>query len=180
MAVVHGIVTRLHGDISVYSEQGQGTSFKIYLPVVEAQIKEIQESLIGPIPTGNERILIVDDDPSIVQLGRKMLKGLGYEVTAFTNSMETLHEFRKKPGNFDLVITDMTMPNLTGVGLAKQILTIQPDMPIILCTGFSEMINEEKAKSLGIRAFIMKPVIRTDLAQSVRKVLDSSKNGQKS
>jgi YesN/AraC family two-component response regulator len=94
--------------------------------------------------------------------------------------METLHEFRKGPGNFDLVITDMTMPNLTGAELARQILTIQPDMPIILCTGFSEMINEEKAKSLGIRAFIMKPVIRTDLAQSVRKVLDSSKNRQKS
>jgi PAS domain S-box-containing protein len=180
MAVVHGIVTRLQGDISVYSEQGQGTSFEIYLPIVEAQVEEIQEGLIGPVPIGNERILIVDDDPSIVQLSRKMLEYLGYEVTAFTNSMETLHEFQKRPGNFDLVITDMTMPNMTGAELAKQILTIQPDMPIILCTGFSEMMNEEKAKSLGIRAFIMKPVNRTDLAESVRNVLDSSKNEQKS
>ncbi len=180
MAVVHGIVTRLQGDISVYSEQGQGTSFEIYLPTVEAQVEEIQEDLIGPVPIGNERILIVDDDPRIVQLSRKMLEYLGYEVTAFTNSMETLHEFKKGPGNFDLVITDMTMPNMTGAELSKQILTIQPDMPIILCTGFSEMMNEEKANSLGIRAFIMKPVNRTDLAESVRNVLDSSKNEQKS
>jgi PAS domain S-box-containing protein len=180
MAVVHGIVTRLQGDISVYSEQGQGTSFEIYLPIVEAQVEEIQEGLIGPVPIGNERILIVDDDPSIVQLSRKMLEYLGYEVTAFANSMETLQEFKKGPDNFDLVITDMTMPNMTGAELATQILTIQPDMPIILCTGFSEMMNEEKAKSLGIRAFIMKPVNRTDLAESVRQVLDSSKNQHKS
>lgn len=97
MAVVHGIVTRLHGDISVYSEPGQGTSFKIYLPVVETQIQETQDNLVAPVPTGDERIIIVDDDASIAQLNRKTLEGLGYKVTALTNSVDTLNEFQKDP-----------------------------------------------------------------------------------
>jgi PAS domain S-box-containing protein len=176
MAVVHGIVTHLHGDISVYSDPGMGTTFKIYLPVVESQTEETQDDLVSSLPSGNERILVVDDEVNIVELSSKMLEGLGYEVTAFTNSMDALHEFQKEPDNFDLIITDMTMPNLTGAELSKQILTIQPDFPIILSTGFSEVINEEKAKSLGIRDFIMKPVVRSNLAMSVRKVLDSSEN----
>lgn len=104
-----------------------------------------------------------------------MLASLGYKVTFFTDSIKTLEEFQKDPGRYDLVITDMTMPNMTGVELAGQIMTTRPGMPVIICTGFSEMIDEEKAAALGIRALIMKPVIRADLAKAVRQALDLSK-----
>jgi PAS domain S-box-containing protein len=173
LSVVHGIVTRLHGDISVHSEPGKGTTFIIYLPTVPPSSADASPDLDSVnIPKGNERILLVDDDVTIAQLNSKTLAGLGYEVTSFTNSEDTLHEFQKRPDNFDLVITDMTMPDMTGAELAVQILKIKPGMPIILCTGYSEQINEEKAKSLGIRAFIMKPVKISKLTETIRKVLD--------
>ncbi|MBU0961103.1 MAG: response regulator, partial [Proteobacteria bacterium] len=124
------------------------------------------------IPTGNERILLVDDEEIIVKLGMQILKKLGYQVTAFTNSEEALHTFMHKPESFDLLITDLTMPRITGMQLAREALNIRADIPIILCSGFSELMNAEKAKSFGIREYIMKPIIKKDLAQVVRRVLD--------
>lgn len=175
LAAVHGIVTTIHGDISVYSEPGQGTTFIVYLPTVaEASRETTPDEDAAPIPMGNERILLVDDDASIVDLNRELLSGLGYEVTAYTSSVDTFDVFQNRPDSFDLVITDMSMPGMTGAKLAEEILTIRPGMPIILCTGFSEMINEEKARSLGIRAFIMKPYLKKDLAVTIRNVLDGS------
>ena len=173
LAVVHGIITSLKGDIKVYSEPGRGTTFEIYLPTVAAaSTRATQVEDVIHVPEGNERILLVDDDASIVQLNCKVLLGLGYKITAFTSSIEAFQEFQKNAGNFDLVITDMTMPGMTGAELAEKIFTIQPDFPIILCSGFSDLVNEEKARTLGIRAFVSKPVTRKDLAETIRKVLD--------
>jgi len=121
---------------------------------------------------GNERILLIDDEEQIVSMEQQMLENLGYEVTARTDSTEALKEFSQKPQNFDLVITDMTMPHMTGDELALKLLDIKPDIPVILCTGFNEDITEEKALAMGIQKFVMKPVIKNDLATTIRTVLD--------
>ena len=126
-------------------------------------------SIVG----GKERILFVDDEEVLVELGMNMLNGLGYDVVGRTSSVEALEVFRVRPRYFDLVITDMTMPNMTGVDLAKEMLMIRPDIPVILCTGFSEMISEEKARNIGIREFIMKPFLKNSLAMKIREVLDT-------
>lgn len=174
LSVVHGIITSLKGHIYVYSEIGRGTTFKIYLPTIvdTGSATAMQTEEISPIPTGHERILLVDDDADIVQLNHTILAGLGYHITPFTRGMDALQAFQQNPSQFDLLLTDMTMPDMTGTELAKEILTIRPEMPIVLSTGFSELVNAEKAKSLGIRAFTTKPVSRKDLAQTVRNVLD--------
>ncbi|MDD5759911.1 MAG: response regulator [Desulfobulbaceae bacterium] len=174
LAVVHGIITRLHGDIKVYSDKNKGAKFRICLPVSASYAESIQQKTPTHFPTGNEKILLVDDDVDLVQMTQKILESLGYQVTAFTSSLDALKKFHQEPYNFDLVITDMTMPNMTGAKLAEQILTIRPDTKIILCTGFSDLINEKKARAIGIRDYIMKPLTKNDLALAVRKVLDVS------
>ncbi|RLB17584.1 MAG: hypothetical protein DRG63_03560 [Deltaproteobacteria bacterium] len=171
LAVVHGIVKAHGGAITVESELGKGSTFHVYFPVIEGEEtpRETAEELI---PTGNERILFVDDEPSIADMGRQLLERLGYDVVTKTNSLEALELFRSEPERFDLVITDMTMPQMTGDRLAQKLLKIRPDIPIILCTGFSQRISEEKAREIGIRAFAMKPILKRDLGNIVRKVLD--------
>jgi DNA-binding NtrC family response regulator len=129
---------------------------------------EVAEHIVG----GKERILFVDDEESLVQLGKEMLIRLGYEVVGRVSSLEAREIFRSQPDRFDLVITDMTMPNMTGVELATELMRIRPNMPIILCTGFSEAISAEKAKSFGIRQFIMKPLIKHQIAAAIRRTLD--------
>ncbi len=123
---------------------------------------------------GKERILFVDDEAQIVRMSQQILEGLGYHVTARTSSIETLEAFRAAPDKFDLVITDTTMPNMTGVELARKLMEVRPDIPIIICTGFSEKISEDKAKTMGIRGYVMKPVVRSELAKKIREVLDQS------
>ena len=172
LSVVHGLVKSFSGDINVYSEPGKGTTFNIYLPVVQAKEEKILEESVLPLPRGDERILTVDDDESLVLMNQKILESLGYTVTATTSSVDALKLFREQPYDFDLVLTDMTMPQMHGIELAKQIFGVRANIPIIICTGFSELINDEKAKTLGIRGFIMKPVLKSDLARSVRKALD--------
>ena len=172
LSVIHGIVKNHRGDISVTSSPGKGTTFKVYLPITEdAEIATELEPSNGTVK-GNERILLIDDEEQIVSMEQQMLENLGYEVTARTDSTEALKEFSQQPQNFDLVITDMTMPQMTGDELAQKLLNIKPDIPVILCTGFNEDITEEKALSMGIQKFVMKPVIKNDLATTIRTVLD--------
>ena len=171
LSVVHGIIKTAGGEISVYSEPEKGTTFHVYLPRVEQKADGAAVKRSEPLPMGQGRILFIDDEPILVDIGKQMLERLGYEVMTRTSSTDALAVFHSMPDQFDLVITDMTMPNLTGDKLAQQILAVRPDIPIILCTGFSEVITEKKAKNLGIRAFIMKPFILQDLGRTVRKVL---------
>ena len=154
------------------SEPGKGTTFHVYFPVVEKEEK-IQEEDEGPIPRGNERILFVDDEQMILDIGNGVLEELGYDVITKKSSVEALDLFRAEPDRFDLVITDMTMPKMTGDQLSRELMKIRPDIPIILCTGFNPKISEEKAKEIGIKAFAMKPLVRKDMADIVRKVLDA-------
>ncbi|MFC1892260.1 PAS domain S-box protein, partial [Thermodesulfobacteriota bacterium] len=171
LAMVHGIVKSYGGDIIVESELGKGTTFAVYLPKIEAGVLPVEESVVE-FPKGNERILLIDDEKSMIDALQPMLESLGYKVTARTSSIEALEAFRNNPEGFDLVITDMTMPNMTGKDLAKEIMLIRSGMPIILCTGFSEQIDGEKAKAMGISSFLMKPIRMHDIANTLREVLD--------
>jgi PAS domain S-box-containing protein len=171
LAVVHGIVTHHGGAISAQSVLGRGASFQVYLPVREA------EPILAPPPTvslasGQERILFIDDEQALVSMGKAFLESLGYDVVIETSSREALALFIRQPDGFDLVITDMTMPEMTGERLAKELRRIRPDIPIILCTGFSHHLNEEEAKAIGIGAFLMKPFGLRELAETVWTVLE--------
>ena len=169
LAVVHGIVKRHGGTITVQSEQGKGTVFDIYIPAMEAVIDSSVET--GQVlPTGTERILLIDDEQSVVEMETAIFERLGYDVTSETDSSSALEIFRSKPGEFDLIITDFTMPNLTGIDLSKEIRRIRPDIPIILCTGFSEKVTEKGAMDLGVE-LAMKPFGMKQIAELVRKVL---------
>jgi signal transduction histidine kinase/ActR/RegA family two-component response regulator len=174
LSVIHGIVKNHGGDITVSSTPGKGTTFKVHLPMIDEVDTGIQPEPDNGATTGNERILLVDDEEQIVAMEQKMLENLGYQVTARTDSTEALEVFAKQPQDFDLVITDMTMPHMTGDQLAQKLLDIKPSLPVILCTGFNEVITEDKALSLGIQKFVMKPVVKNELATTIRTVLDQN------
>jgi signal transduction histidine kinase/CheY-like chemotaxis protein len=173
LAMVHGITKSYGGGITVSSESGKGSTFDVYFPRMGATDLPLKADKDEPLPMGrHERVLFVDDEVMITQFCRKTLKYLGYEVVVRTSSIEALELFRVQADQFDLVITDMTMPNMRGDKLAQELLKIRPGIPIILCTGFSEHITEEKAKTMGIREFAMKPLVMKDLARAIRNALD--------
>ncbi|BBO89035.1 PAS domain-containing sensor histidine kinase [Desulfosarcina ovata] len=171
LSVVHGIVKEHEGAIHAASQLDEGTTFSVYLPLL-VEAKEGGAEAAGPLPTGNERILAVDDEKAIASTLQQILKRLGYTVMTVSSGREALHLFSKDPDRFDLVITDQTMPLMTGDQLAMKILELRPNIPIILCTGFSHVMDEAHAKKIGVREYIMKPVTSRDLSEAVRRVLD--------
>ncbi len=173
LAVVHGIVKSHGGTIRVHSQVGQGSSFEAFFPFTEGA-DQPDAPVESDLPTGRESILFVDDEEAVAHLGKRLLEGLGYRVTTKTDSLEALEVFRSDPDQFDLVITDMTMPKATGRDLAMQIMRIRPNIPVVLCTGYSDQINEGQARALGIKEMMMKPLSRTRVAHLVRDVLDGS------
>ncbi len=175
LALVHGIVETYGGKMVVESSLGKGTTFTIYLPVAR-EIKNIQQYKVEELPTGQERILFVDDEVPIVKIASRILGQLGYSVTTKTSSVDALELFKSNPSAFDLVISDVTMPKMTGDQLTKELIEIRPDIPVILCTGYSKRLSEEKASEIGIQAFTQKPIVKEDLATTVRKVLDEARD----
>ena len=172
LAVVHGIVTSHNGYITVESTPGEGTTFKIYFPIISAKVFDRQQTLGAKLPGGTERVMLIDDEVDIVQVNRQMLERLGYTVTAFTDSAAAVAAFESDPDGVDLLITDMTMPGLTGDHVVRAVLTRRPDFPIIMCTGFSEIITKEKALGMGVRKLMMKPLSLGALARTIRELLD--------
>ncbi len=173
LAVVHGIVREHKGHISVYSELGKGTTFRVYLPQIIGSVIEHVHVQQAQLPMGDERILLVDDEGLVLDLEKALLEKLGYQVTSTTSPIEALEIFTNRNGDFDLVMTDMTMPKMNGMEFTREILRYRPQMPIIICTGFSELVNEKKAKAMGAREFVMKPLVLQELAPTLRRVLQN-------
>ena len=174
LSVVHGIIKNMNGKIEVDSELGKGTEFHVYLPIVENAFKIEESPIKEPMQGGDERILLVDDEEIIIKMETKALERLGYQVTSLTSSIEALEIFRTNPDKFDLIVTDMAMPKIPGNKLAAELIKIRPDIPILLCTGFSEAMTEEKVKSLGIKGLLLKPIIMKELARKIRETLDNT------
>ena len=170
LAVVHGIIKKYKGAIQVESQLGKGSTFHVYLPKADFAAPTMAEKP-KPIQGGSERILLVDDEKMLVDIGQQALERLGYEVVCRTSPIEALGLFKAKPDHFDLVITDQTMPGMTGDALARELMGIRPTLPVIICTGYSQTVDPARAKKIGIKAFVMKPILIHELAAAVRKAL---------
>ena len=175
LATVHGIVKAHHGDIILESEMGQGTAFSIFFPRSEGDAKA-KDATAFYCPGGNERILVVDDEEPLVELSQKLLENLGYTVTGLASSLAALELFRRNAQAFDLVMTDLTMPQMNGLDLTAELRAVRPDIPIVLCTGFSYKISSDTIEASGIKGLILKPMLLDEMARTVRTVLDSVKN----
>lgn len=171
LSIVYGIVKELKGNVKVDSETGEGTTFNIYIPVIVQTDDIVPKSSNGDLSTGTEHILVVDDEEPIISLAQETLEALGYTVTAFESSVNALETFMIHPDRFDLVVTDMTMPGLTGPQLAEKIHSIKQSMPIIMCTGLGGGIDMADLKKIGVKRLLRKPLLDKDLAKSIREVL---------
>ncbi|MBU1169025.1 MAG: response regulator [Proteobacteria bacterium] len=178
LSVVHGIIKTHGGSIHVWSQPGQGTVMTVMLPRLQSTI---EKAASGPemLPLGHESLLFVDDEKSLVEIEKVMLQRLGYRVVSESSSLTAFNTFKKNPDHFDMVITDMTMPEMTGLELAREITAIKPDIPIILCTGYNKRITEAKAKEAGISLLLLKPVEIKELAVSIRRLFDTPYNQRK-
>ncbi|MGM0642291.1 MAG: MEDS domain-containing protein [Thermodesulfobacteriota bacterium] len=175
LSVVHGIVKGMKGDINVYTEPGEGTEFHVYLPVAavnEAEMSDQGQDEAADVPEGREHILLVDDEQPVADIAGLQLERLGYTVTKTTSSKDAFKVFEQTPDRFDLVLSDLSMPEMNGIKLAGRIKELTPDIPVIICTGFSDRITDETIRQLGIDGYILKPFIKKELADTVRRVLD--------
>jgi len=173
LAVVQGIVKSHNGAVTVESEVGKGTTFHVYLPTIKRELTD-DEELSTPLPMGDEHILFVDDELPLVEIGKQMLERLGYKVVTRTSSIEALALFKADPKRFDLVITDIVMPNMNGETLAQKIMDIRPGIPLVLCTGYSEKFTKRQATEMGVHAYLMKPLVMRDLATIVRRAIEAN------
>ena len=171
LAVVHGIVKRLQGAVSVQSVVSKGTTFSVYIPAIEGEGQDCSIHF-DEVAGGKESILLIDDEQIMVELGTVILERLGYQVTPATGGMQALELFRANADRFDLIITDSSMPDMTGTDLAREIHRIRPGIPIIMCTGFTEKVAPDTATEFG--GLIMKPYVAKDIAELVRKLLDKT------
>jgi CheY-like chemotaxis protein len=172
LSIVHGIVKKLGGSISVESNPGKGSTFHVWFPLNEEEITDVT-SVVLPEKARKAKILFVDDEENIVLTAKALLVRLGHSVVATTSPLEAIDIIASGAHHFDLVISDLTMPKMTGIELSKQLLKIKPDLPVILCTGFSAAISQEKLIQAGVREIIMKPIISSELARSIDSVLKS-------
>ena len=177
LAVVHGIVQSYGGFINVLSPRGRGATFNVYIPTIDSVLAE-EDIAAVELPGGSERILLVDDEPLVMEVIAEMLSRSGYRVHPVDGSLEALALFRRKPAEFDLVLTDMTMPKMTGDRLSHEIKSLRPDIPVILCSGYSEKLAGKKAVDLGLEGLLMKPVDQEELVKTVRSVLDGTHEAQ--
>ncbi len=175
LSVALGIIKSYGGDIQVSSSPGEGADFKVYLPAPGLGVSGPVSVSSGAAPGGKERILLVDDEAPAANMARLMLERLGYLVTVENDSASALDTFREDPKKFDIVITDRTMPTLSGEALANELLRVRPDIPIILCIGFSEKLAEERAGDLGVRECVMKPMVRSEIAGAIRRALETAR-----
>ncbi|MCB2225606.1 MAG: PAS domain S-box protein [Desulfarculaceae bacterium] len=174
LSAVHGIVQGHHGAITLEDRMGGGAVFHVLLPEAEQQQAEAPPLSEPPRSRGNERLMFVDDEPALVEVASNILSKLGYQVEAFTASPEALDAFRSDPMAYDLVITDQTMPRLTGAALVRELKAIRPELPVIIATGFSHQLSPRQAREIGVAAFVMKPIATYEIAQAVRKALDQA------
>lgn len=172
LAVAYGIVKEHSGEIKAKSGIGKGSTFDVYLPVIEKPERQETTDRTTPHAGGRERLLVVDDEEPIVKLEKKMLERLGYHVTTHANSLDALEAFKANPYSFDLIISDMSMPHMTGDEFAKEVKLIRREVPVIICTGFSERIDAAKARAIGVSGFLMKPFVQSEIAETVRSALD--------
>jgi len=173
LSVVLGIVQSNNGSIVLESRPGVGTRFEILMPVTKSDGPSL-DIIDAPLPRGTEQILVVDDEPPLLTLLNRMLTSLGYRVTTCEHPTEALKLFNDSPTHYDLVLTDLTMPKKSGTTLAQELLQSRPNLPIILSTGFGNKISEETIESIGIRKMLLKPILKRELATTIRYALDAA------
>ena len=169
--MVHGIVQKIGGHIKGYSEPQKGTTMHVFFPKIENAEGDAAGDREDALPVGHEHICLVDDEQPILEMTQIMLENLGYKVTPFGNAREALAVFQDGRDKFDLIVTDLTMPEITGLVFIEQVLAVQPDLPIILCTGFSELVSKQQAEAAGAKYFLKKPILMADLARAIRHAL---------
>ncbi len=172
LSVVHGIVMSHGGEITIESEIDQGTTIRVYLPLVEGEVELFEDVSDEVVPAGEESVLLVEDDDEVALIEKRMLERLGYRVTVRLSGSEALRTFREQPDAFDIVVTDQTMPHMTGSQLAGKLMQIREDIPIILATGFSETLTPEASREMGIREYLMKPLVSREIGKAIRRTLD--------
>lgn len=178
LSIVQGIVKGYNGGIRIFSQPGKGTEIQVYLPIIDREINDNNTTRSESVQGGSERILLVDDEVDIVKMEKEVLERLGYRVATCTTGVEALEVFKKNPDSFDLIMTDMSMPGMTGDQLAMEIKNSHPKMPVIICTGFNDRINEEKCRAMGIQGYVRKPMIRRKMAKIIRSILDKSEESR--